>query len=194
MCGRYTLADGPTDEEFSWICETIQKNNPAALIPTGEIAPSLQAPVLTAPDTPALLTWGYPGAYGKGLLINARAETAESKPTFRQSVARQRCAVPCTGFFEWDRNKSKYLFTLPGQPLFYMAGLYALFAGEARFVILTTAANDSVADIHHRMPVILNGDKRERWLRDPACASEILHGESPILRRSADAPEQISLW
>lgn len=194
MCGRYTLADGPTDEEFSWICETIQKNNPTVSIPTGEIAPSLQAPVLTAPNAPALLTWGYPGARGKGLLINARAETAESKPTFRQSVARQRCAVPCTGFFEWDHSKRKYLFTLPGQPLFYMAGLYALFSGEACFVILTTAANGSVADIHHRMPVILDGDKRERWLRDPASAREILHGESPLLKRSIDSPKQISLW
>lgn len=194
MCGRYTLADGPTDEEFTWICEMIRKNNSEAPIPTGEVAPSLRAPVLTSPNTPALLTWGYPGIRGKGLLINARAETAENKPTFRQSVARRRCAVPCTGFFEWDKSKHKYLFTLPSQPLFYLAGLYELFSGEPRFVILTTAANNSICDIHDRMPVILDGNKRERWLGDSTAASRILHGESPMLERRAGTPEQTSLW
>lgn len=185
MCGRYTLFSDEDNREMLRIIEEVARQNPLSDIPRGEVFPTNQAPVLVDEAHFTLLRWGYPGFQGKGVVINARAETAAEKPLFRRSLGARRCAIPAAGFFEWDQAKHKYRFTLPGEPLLYMAGLYDAFQDERRFVILTTAANASVADIHHRMPVILTGDTRERWLTDPAAAPAILRGEGPALARIA---------
>ena len=59
------------------------------------------------------MKWGY--QLPSTLVINARAETALEKPLFRESVRSRRCLIPSTGFYEWDGQKRKYLFTLPGE-------------------------------------------------------------------------------
>lgn len=82
------------------------------------------------------------------------------------------------------KAKQKYLFRLPQEKVLYMAGLYGEFAGELRFVILTTSANASVADVHDRMPLILRSSLIEPWLRDTDRAMELLH-ESPLLKKTA---------
>lgn len=64
---------------------------------------------------------------------------------FRKSLLECRCIVPTSGFFEWDRQKIKYHFRLPGQDALYLAGLWNRFEDEERFVILTTAPNTSIA-------------------------------------------------
>lgn len=194
MCGRYTLEDGISNEAFSQICQTISDSMPGVRLPTGEITPSWSVPVLIAPGTPALQSWGFPRSDGRGLIINARAETADTKPIFRQSLLHRRCAIPCTGFFEWDQNKRKYHFTLPEHKLFYLAGIYNLFSGQAHFVILTTQANPSMADIHDRMPIILDDNTVAQWLNDPEAALRILRQEPPFLTRKSDSPEQMTLW
>jgi putative SOS response-associated peptidase YedK len=112
---------------------------------------------------------------------------------FRAAAFSRRLVVPSTGFFEWRRvdgrkQKDKFLLRLPGTPMLYMAGLYNLYRlpdgrEEGRFVILTTAASGSVADLHDRMPVILGPGEREAWLSDGTAAGEILSRTGPDLRR-----------
>lgn len=183
MCGRYTLF---TDEEYRDIREIIQavqeKGNE---IKTGEIYPTNPAPVLVQEDgniIPQAVKWGWPKFNGSGVLINARSETAEEKNLFRKSVYTRRCVVPTTGVYEWDKEKAKYRFILPHANALYLAGIYNEFQGERRFLILTTAANESVSFVHNRMPVVIFKEMIDRWLGDSEKAVEMLHWQQPELQ------------
>ena len=187
MCGRYSLAPDES-KEITQIVAEVQARFGAASIHTGEIYPTNIAPVLLAGEqkmTPKPMAWGFPGFKGKGVIINARGETALDKPMFRRSLLERRCVVPTTGFYEWDKQKTKYRFHLPGQNVLYLAGLWNVFQGEERFVILTTAPNHSMAGIHDRMPVLLTNEEAIPWLRDTGMASAKLTAQQPSLERMA---------
>ena len=129
MCGRYSLAPDQS-KEIAQIVAEVQARFGAASIHTGEIFPTNVAPILF-PDgqkmTPKPIIWGL----GKGVIINARGETALDKPMFRRSVLERRCIVPTTGFYEWDSQKRKYHFRLPGQDRLYLAGLWNVFRARS---------------------------------------------------------------
>ena len=93
--------------------------------------------------------------------------------------------LPADGFYEWSRDekKTKYLFTLDGLRTLYLCGLYKLFNGQYRFVILTRPANDSMVEIHDRMPVIANADEVRHYLTDQTAAEQILRTANPALNR-----------
>lgn len=193
MCGRYQFT-AEQCEEIRQIAEAVQRKYGSEAWTPGEIRPSNCAPVLlggTGELEPKLMKWGYqlPGT----LVINARAETATEKPMFRDSVRSRRCLIPSTGFYEWDNQKRKYLFTMPQEGALYMAGLYDRRGNEDCYCILTTAANASMRPIHNRMPLILAGEQRHRWLADTDAAAEMLTAASPELM-CANAEAQISLW
>ena len=193
MCGRYQFTLEQC-EEIRQIVNDIQRRYGQNTWTPGEIAPSQRAPVLIQASggvEPVLMRWGYrlPGS----LVINARAETAMEKPTFRESVATRRCLLPSTGFFEWDQDKRKYLFRLPGEPLFYMAGLYDRRGGEECYCILTTGANESMSQIHDRMPLIIPKEYIAEWLMNPFSADRILGSVPPALSY-VSAEAQFSLW
>ena len=139
-------------------------------VKTGEIFPSNPVPVLMEAANHMLeaerMLWGFPNFRNKGVIINARAETATDKTMFRKNLQTHRCVIPSTGFYEWshEKEKTKYRFNLPESDTLYMAGIYNIFGKENRFVILTTAANESMAGIHNRMPVILSEDEIEKWI------------------------------
>lgn len=92
--------------------------------------------------------------------------------------------IPATGFYEWDGGKHKYLFELPGQPL-YLAGIYDNVNGINCFIILTTAPNDSVSPIHDRMPLMLAREQVRPWLTDAGAALELLVSRPPLLQRTS---------
>lgn len=176
MCGRYT---GYVDEceELKTIYTEAVRRYPGVKFHTGEIFPTNTVPLLTGQReglAPVLGTWGYPGDNGKGVIINARAETAGVKPTFAESLRYRRCVVPTTGYFEWSGEKRKFLFRQSGKTMLYLAGLYREYADGVRFVILTTSANASTADIHPRMPVVLGEDMLELWGYDAKFAEGYL--------------------
>lgn len=191
MCGRYYIAD---EEEILEMREIIREVNERyahtpehAAMKTGEIFPTNIVPILTAQGShhrANLMKWGFPRWDGPGVIINARAETASEKPMFRSGVAARRCLVPSTGFFEWKhedekKKKDKYLLRLKEEPMLYFAGLYNTFVDNdgqptTGFVILTTAANESVAPIHNRMPIILTGNKKDMWLTDELLSRALL--------------------
>jgi len=107
-------------------------------------------------------------------LINARAETAAEKPSFRRAFRSQRCLVPASGFYEWAKTpqgRVPYLFRLADQPPFALAGLWDRWHGSDgeeldSYTILTCAANGLLARVHERMPCILEREDEAAWL-DP---------------------------
>lgn len=120
------------------------------------------------------MSWGFPRWGGKGVVFNARAETAAQKPMFREHLFTRPVAVPTTGFYEWKpglgaRARDKYLFREPGRDALYLAGFAGSFPindGQVpdRFVLLTTVANEAVAPYHNRMPVLLREDELDTWI------------------------------
>src|SRR5262249_47900861 len=118
--------------------------------------------------------------------INARAETAATKPSFRAAFRQRRCLLPASGFYEWVRQAGKrqpiHFRLRDGRP-FALAGLWQLWRGPDGEVvetcaILTTQANGLILPVHDRMPVILGPDAFGPWLdpsvRDPAALAEWL--------------------
>ena len=193
LCGRYQFTAEQCDEILRIIQEVERRHGAGAWTP-GEIRPTATAPVLIATEEgihPELQSWGYkmPG----NLVINARAEAAADKPMFRTSVASQRCVIPSTGFFEWDAQRRKYLFQLPGEDMLYMAGLYSIRDGKPCYCIPTTSANDSMKNIHHRMPLILKREQVAPWLEQPEAAGDYLHMTPPLLKKT-DVEPQLRLW
>ncbi|HAE92535.1 MAG TPA: hypothetical protein DCG60_07850 [Tissierella sp.] len=111
-------------------------------------------------------------AFTKKPIINARAETVDIKPLFKNSFYNRRCLVPVTSFFEWqniDGKKIKRKISVKDENIFSLAGLYNIFRDidgkeyEA-FTIITTDANETMKEIHHRMPVILPREMEKYWL------------------------------
>lgn len=189
MCGRYQFSID-SSETLAQIAREIGRSEFA-----GEIFPSSAAPVLRAENGeihPALFDWGFP-AQDKRLVINARSETAAVKPMFRDSLKARRCVIPSSGFFEWDAEKHKYFFQLPGEDTLYMAGIYDQRGGKPRFCILTTAANDSMKEVHDRMPLVLTKDQVNDWIFDNTAAVQLLSQTPPELVKVSD-DEQLQLW
>jgi len=185
MCGRYT---GYVDdcEELKTIYTEAKAAWPKTEFRSGEIYPTHTVPLLAAKDgvlVPFPGYWGFPGFKGSEVIINARCETAAEKPTFADAFRWGRCVVPTTGYFEWDRQKRKFLFNRPHEQILYLAGLYRNDPDRTRFVILTTAANASVRCVHYRMPVILDADTLIRWTVDEQFAQMYVQSEMPEMVR-----------
>lgn len=139
------------------------------------------------------MIWGFPRFDSRGLLINARAETAAERRTFKESVLHRRCVIPAKGFWEWNKSKEKFSFERQDSSVMFMAGCYDCFEGQERFVILTTEANSSVKPVHDRMPLILEQSELEDWVTDDNAAEYFLHKTPALLEREAEY-EQMSLF
>lgn len=151
--------------------------------PAGDTAPGIIRREGKLIPIPAI--FGFPGFSGKKLLLNARSETAGEKRTFAESLRSRRIVLPASGFYEWDREKVKYYFTLEPGPVIYLCGLYQVTEGACRFLILTRAANESMVEVHGRMPVILSAEKVRAYLTDEEAAKALIAAEAPMLMRAA---------
>lgn len=123
------------------------------------------------------MVWGFSNPMKKGLIINARAETAREKMTFADSIARRRCVIPASGFYEWDPHKAKFRFTSAGGGLLLLAGFYREEQGVPRYTILTTEANGSMIKVHDRMPVMIGRNEIRPWIGDDAKLADFLRRE-----------------
>lgn len=115
--------------------------------------------------------------------INARSETVGRAPMFRQLIATRRCVIPVDGFYEWEATPSgkqpHYVRRADGEPML-LAGLWDRWqhgdeAAIESFTILTTDANEALARLHDRMPVIIDRTDLERWL-DRATGADAVRG------------------
>lgn len=176
MCGRY-VAEEDSNIDLGALYRAVRANYPDVRLNSGEIYPTDTVPLLTGTKlTPTPASWGFPGFDGKGVIINARAETASEKPTFRTAFERGRCIVPATGYFEWNTAKQKHRFSPTDRGLLYMAGLCRMTDAGLHFVILTTSSAPlgEVAAVHARMPVLLPPSCVDDWMRNTAFAARYL--------------------
>jgi len=193
MCGRYLI----DEEAYSDILTILYgagnmsglNSGATPIVARGEIFPTNFAPVISA-DGASAIKWGFPHWKSSNVIINARSETALEKPTFRKSLLDRRCVIPSSGFYEWKRTgnskKQKYLFREATEQKLYMAGFWNEFKDSTgvaynAFIILTTAANDCVAPIHDRMPVILSQDEQDYWINDLGFMQFVLQRPGPEL-------------
>ncbi len=172
MCGRYTLAKPLKliKSHFGPLHINLEYR------PSYNIAPSQLSPVVINSSGQRELTamkWGLVPSWAKDekmKLINARSETAHEKPSFKNSLRRQRCLIPVDGFLEWRGTEKQpcYIY-LKAQALFAFAGLWSTWNNPEgtslnTYSILTTQANEKLASIHARMPVILPSEQYQTWL------------------------------
>jgi putative SOS response-associated peptidase YedK len=180
MCSRYFL-----DADGNVIAYTFAVHENTLVRRRYNIAPTQDAPIVRVGagggrEMP-LLRWGLVPPWARELsagtkMINARSEGVESKPAFRAALRERRCLVPASGFYEWKGapgRKQPYAITLAERPLFAFAGLWESWqprGGEPvqTFTILTTEANEAVASVHDRMPMILRREDEEAWLTGSA--------------------------
>ena len=200
MCGRYYVDNDTAGEIQKLVCRVDEKMKRTGAVgirlQAKDIHPSETAPVLIIGDTGLCCKWqrwGFPGFNGKQLIFNARSESALEKRMFCESVECRRVVVPAAGFYEWSKNKEKNIFSRAGQPVLYMAGLYNRYQGEECFVILTTAANESMKPVHDRMPLLLEEDEIEQWLSEDTMVETFLRKTPALLERQVEY-EQMSLF
>lgn len=153
------------------------------VIPNYNVAPTQEILAAVRHDNEIKLEklhWGLVPFWAKDIsigsgMINARAETVASKPSFRNAFKKRRCLIPANGFYEWKGDKGNkqpyYVFMPSGEP-FAFAGLWETWtdkeSGEESVykscAIITTSASGTIRGIHHRMPVILDPKFHEKWL------------------------------
>ena len=192
MCCRYFIYHSGAEE----IRDLLDPWEREVELITGEIRPSEEASVLLLERGRLCARpqrWGFLSPMGKGLLINARSETAAQKVSFADSLARRRCIIPAHRFYEWDAAKNRVAFTVPERSLIFMAGLFRDFEDGCRFTVLTTQANASMAPVHDRMPLIFDAEQMDAWLRDDSAVPELLRLAPPEVLAHRDY-EQLSLF
>ena len=193
MCGRYYV-DDETAREIEKLVRDLDRK--LKMERTGDVFPSQNAMILKGEGNHLAaeqMRWGFPGFEKGKLLINARAETALERPTFRESVQDRRCIIPARGFYEWNKSKEKFIFERKGTPVLFMAGCYNRYEGQERFVILTTEANPSVSPVHNRMPLILEPEELKDWVLDDQATESLLH-KTPVLLEQRAEYEQMRLF
>lgn len=184
MCGRFGMLHTWTDmfESYNLISPALN------LQPRFNIAPTQPVIAITASsegggNTATHFQWGLVPSWAKEIsigakMINARAETVAEKPAFRAAFRRRRCLIPASGFYEWQKPPSEIGSGGPKQPfwiaaadggLLSFAGLWETWMSPAgdeiqTCAIITTTANDALAPIHARMPVILAPADFDAWL------------------------------
>lgn len=194
MCGRYASSRQPDEliDEFGVTLSQVDQ----PIGPDFNVAPTKPVYAVlerAAPDAEVsrqlrILTWGLVPSWAKdpkiaGRMINARMETLAQKPAFRRAFAARRCLLPADGYFEWyptgqtgprgNPVKQPFFIRPRDSSVMAMAGLYELWkdpdSGVWRWTctVITTDAEDSVGQIHDRMPLMVDRSRWDAWL-DPA--------------------------
>ena len=179
MCGRFTLK---TPERIR--LPNYHSDFPA-LKPRYNIAPSQDILTMVQRGSSreaTLLQWGLIPSWSKEAkgIINARVETIDSKPSFSESFKSRRCLILADGFYEWERHRKisqPYYFQMKDGAPFAFAGIWDRWRHNSRTIdscaIITTTANQLLATIHHRMPVILETESHDLWLSEDSRSADL---------------------
>jgi putative SOS response-associated peptidase YedK len=210
MCGRYRLSRRKQiiDEHFDSV------SGEEDWSPRYNVAPTQPVPIIRQnPKEPvrhlSLVRWGLIPSWTKdtskaAMMINARSETAATKPAFREALKSRRCLLPADGFYEWSRNgkaKQPFCFEVNEGSLFAFAGLWDRWKDPKgtwleSCSILTTIPNAVTSAVHDRMPVILDPSNYDVWL-DPGmtnidAARELLRPFDARLMRCYPISERVN--
>lgn len=180
MCGRFRLSRRKqiVMERFDSISDEPDWEPRYNIAPTQPVAVIRQNPDKLVREL-SLMRWGLIPSWAKDAsvaasMINARSETASTKPAFSDALKNRRCLIPADGFYEWKRtgtSKQPFCFEMNGGALFAFAGLWEGWKTPSgdwlkTCSILTTTPNAVTSAVHDRMPVILSPDDYALWL-DP---------------------------
>ena len=200
MCGRFTQERPASELAEIFAAEPLADELGARY----NVAPTDEASVIVQRDDRRAVTayrWGLvphwaTDAKSASRMFNARAETITASPAFREAFRRRRCIVPVDSFYEWKREgtvRQPYRVSRDdGLPL-ALAGLWAGWRDpeteEVRrtFTIVTTTPNEAIADLHDRMPVMLDEAVWDRWLIDGRAGPTVDEGELLAMLRPTDA-------
>lgn len=175
MCGRYSRRRNADRLAAEFDAEAdVQMDLP----PSYNVAPGQECPIIVSKDRKIeVMRWGLVPSWSKSdagfaTRINACGETLTEKSSYRPILARQRCLIPADGFYEWQKPfKQPFFFKLRGDETFAFAGLWDSWekpdgATLKTFTLITTSPNELVAQVHDRMPAILERKDWDAWL-DP---------------------------
>jgi putative SOS response-associated peptidase YedK len=199
--GRFTVKT--TWAELVALCRLTMDAPPHNLRPRYNVCPTDPVDVVTAKDDRrelASMRWGLvPWWWSKPLkelrmaTFNARAETVETKPVFRDAFKRSRCLIPISGYYEWQNTPSGkqpwYFTAADGSPILTVAGLWDEWknreTGERlkSCTMIVGEPNEFAADIHDRMPVFLRENQFAPWLSGEAGAEVLKPVPSDFLQR-----------
>ena len=155
MCGRYALHAKPEVVALQFGLDAVP-----AFAPRYNICPGTEILAVDGRRKARPVPWG-------SRFANARAETVNERPAFRNAYRRFRCLVPASGFYEWrniGRTKQPWYIHPADEKLFALAGIVLLWQGQRSVTLITTGPNALMQAIHDRMPVIVPPDRREEWL------------------------------
>jgi putative SOS response-associated peptidase YedK len=186
MCGRFALVSDLTGIQEKFDIRKIS----AEFQPDWNVSPGQYIPAVIHREGHNELVsflWGLIPSWAKDpsighKMINARAETIQEKPSFRDAFKNRRCLIIADGFYEWGKNNKKknplYLYLKSGEP-FGLAGLYETWTSPDKSpintcTIITTGSNQLIQSFHDRMPVILPKEKEQIWLNDRAADKSML--------------------
>lgn len=188
MCGRFTVKSSKEELEKAFDAHFERNEQPLFV----DALPSFYLPVIkqNTRDKINLLKWGLIPSWAKdpkigGRLINARAETIDEKPSFKNSFSNRRCLVLADAFYEWNENHKPFEIKMKNHSPFAFAGIYDIWNdAEGRpletFSIITTTPNNKVGKIHDRMPVILESGLYNSYLNDLSKVNDIKRMLVPI--------------
>lgn len=158
MCGRYHFGILP-DKKGKQIKERAEKLN--LVYKEGEIFPSDQVlciiPIENKVDL-ASMKWGIKN---KTLQINARVESLNDRPSYEE-IKKNRCAVICNGFYEWDADRNKHYIRFDDEYVY----LACIFNRNNELLIITRAADPEFRHIHDRMPIIMNQKEMLKYIHN----------------------------
>lgn len=198
MCGRFTLTD-----EIIHLQEQFQFEFDGEYTPRYNIAPGQMILAVGSNGQRRkgnMLKWGLIPYWAKEekigyKLINARAESIDERPSFKQAFRKRRCLILANGFYEWKKteiDKQPYRFIMKNKQPFALAGLWETWRKGDKPVhsctIITTTPNGVTKDVHDRMPVILPTETHDLWL-DPTY-EDIQHLKSLLVPFPAEGMEK----
>jgi len=197
MCGRFAFYS-PSEATAA----LFGVNGSIAVEPRYNIAPTqFIAAIRNSEESGrelAMFRWGLIPSWAKdpsigNRMINARAETVSEKPSFRAAYRHRRCLLLADGFYEWKKGaagKVPYFISLANGESFAFAGLWETWQSKETeeiiqsATLITTAANEFISTVHHRMPVILQPDTADRWLA----------GDDELLAEVAENSPKFQAW
>nr|WP_297940282.1 SOS response-associated peptidase [uncultured Lachnoclostridium sp.] len=204
MCGRFYIDDELKEEldqllrELDSKSKEPQKSDTKSdikrqqAICSGEVYPTNEAVILTKDIKHAeYIKWGYPSWQTNQVIFNARSETVLQKRMFERGFLENRCIIPASGFFEWDRKKKKYFFWQKGERVMYLGGIFDVFQGKRYFTILTREPNQVMRPIHDRMPLIISHEKADVWLHSFQDARKMLYETQPEMEAELAKKEPV---
>ena len=198
MCCRYYMEMSPElrpiieEANRSTLKERIVNKLGRSLVIEGEVRPTNIVPVIAPNRSGARavfpMVWGFSLPRSSSPMVNARVETASTKPTFKESWERRRCIIPASYYFEWEhlinaatgkaKTDDKYMIQPKGSELTWLAGLYRIEEMSGIqvpvFTVLTREPSEEIRFIHDRMPVILPREDVDNWIKPDSKPDEVI--------------------